>query len=546
MLRQIGRAASIMLASLLFSGCGGDSGQQPVGCGGHCPAKSPYLAIAATPTAHADNGPTDLYVVPVDTPDVSPTHVATYGWMLDVAAVRAGNGDGVEVRHFYTTIHETNGDHLWSLDLTGASSLTPVQVSNVTFPFVPDGGSLPGYPGGREICSTQVIMGRILDPDSAVLLLSLPDANTVCEGKPGQTLLVHINDSATTAPTTVALGSGTVLTLYKATGELAGIVAVDDTQNLNLYADTTFTHPTQLLSNVTSMTAWQEPSTPQGNFAAAHSYAYLVVKSTTSVGAGSVYRIDSTGAFSDDLYDFQSPVGNQATPLVKDDIVYFVDSVPLESQTVSRVNVISHGTAAQTLATFNQQQSLGPFLAGPAGQQLIIQGRASSQSPWLVQTLPVGSGPGVPTTILSTNAIAGTAVSGTNLLVNYQDITGPSLTYSSQILDNSGAILRATLPGSAFLSITPTVLLSTNMPTGGDLEVVNLSQPAGNGVALKTYAGATFTFPANIIPAVHPISATRGTLEIDTAPATSQNWFYDTTTGLVTPLTVPNANVTVW
>jgi hypothetical protein len=524
----------IAMSQLLLSGCGGGCSD----CSINTPppaAPTEYLAIEATPDSAPDAGPTDLYVIPSKSPGTAPIHVASYSWLLGLATLR--RGDGTPVKHFYTTYNEKDGDHLWSLDLTGKGALTPVQVSNLSFPLVPNPLPLPGYSGAVEVCSTQFIRGNLNDPDSVTLLMSLPDPTKVCSATT-QIALVHPGDSATTAPTTVTLGSNQVLPLYQATGALAGIVALDDAQHLNFYPDATFTHPTQLLSDVTSMSAiWQEPPALPGlDFSAAPTYAYLVVKSATSVGAGGVYRVDSTGAISGDLYDFQNPnAASTSLPLVKDDIVYFCDS---GSAAPPRIDVISHGSAAETLYT-TKQPFLGPSLAGPAGQQLILQLKTDSQSPALIQTLPIGA-PGVPTTIDSQGDVPEVLVSGNDLLVTYSAIGNATVNYSTQILDSSGAVLRAAAAGSAFLSAAPAVLQATNIPTGVEIDALDLRQPASNGVPLKTAAGATFTLPANADPILIPYTSTMGIGRVATGTGPAETWVYDLSTGVATPVVVPN------
>src|SRR5438105_7318540 len=166
--RRFAIGLSVMLIPLLVSGCGGGDGA-PIGtCSGSCPARTlvTYLPIEATPASHPDGGPTDLYVIAPSEPATAPRHVATYGWMLGIANVTTH--DGTPTKRFYTTVGENGGDHLWSLDLTEKSALTPVQVSNLTFPIVPAPMPAPNHPDSMELCSSQVIQGNLNDPDSAM------------------------------------------------------------------------------------------------------------------------------------------------------------------------------------------------------------------------------------------------------------------------------------------------------------------------------------------------------------------------------------------
>jgi len=446
--------------------------------------------------------------------------------------------DGTPTRRFYTTVNEKGGDHLWTLDLTEKSTLAPVQVSNLSFPLVPEPLPAANYPGVIELCSSRVILGNLDNPDTAMLIMSLPspDPQVVC-GKPGQVLLVYPTDGATTAPIQLPIGSAQVLPLYQATRALAGIVALDSAQNLNFYPDATFSHPTQLLSNVSAMSIWQEPPPSPGQDVSANpTYAYLVVKQNGATSAGKVYRIDATGTISADLYDFQSP--NDGFPIVTDDTVYFVD--PGTVNVPPGIQVISHGMPAKSLYSFNQQLVEVPYLRGLAGQQLVFQTRVDLRSPMLVQALTIG-GAGAPTTLASSSQFPDVGVAGNNVLITYADIGNHAVSYSTQIVDTSGAILRTTTAGSAFLSFAPPpVLQSSNMTTAPEIDVVNLSQPTSNGAALTTAAGSTFTLPANAVPILTPITAEMGIGVVATGTGPAETWVYDLTTRIATPILVPN------
>jgi len=499
-----------------------------------------YLPVEATPSSDPNGGPTDLYVIPNNALATTPTHVATYGWIEAVATLTTFGG--TPTKRFYTTVGETGGDHLWSLDLTEKSTLAPVQVSNLTFPRVPQSLPIPNGPGSVGFCTGEVIQGNLNDPDSAMLVMDLPDPDpvVVC-GKPSRVLLVHPSDSATTAPTQLTLGSAEVLPLYQPTGALGGIVAVDNAQNLNYYPDATFTHPTQLLSNVSALEVWQEPPSPGLHISANPFYAYLVVKTNGATSAGKVYRIDATGALSADLYDFQSP--NDGVPVVTDDTVYFADAGTVN--VLPSIHVISHGTPAKTLYSYHKQLISVPFLSGIAGQQLIFESRVDFQTPILVQALTI-DGASAPTTLATSDQFPDVGVSGNNVLITHADVTTHPVSYSTQVVDISGATLRTTSAGSAFVSVTSAaVLQSSNIPTSPEIDVVDLNQPTSNGAALKTPAGATFTLPANAVPILTPLTALMGIGVVATGTGPDETWVYDLPSRTATQIVVPNFTVRI-
>jgi hypothetical protein len=125
-------------------------------------------------------------------------------------------------------------------------------------------------------------------------------------------------------------------------------------------------------------------------------------------------------------------------------------------------------------------------------------------------------------------------------LVNYLDIGNSTVNYSTRILDSSGAVLREMAPDSEFLSQAPAVLQATHITTGAEIDVLDLRQPTSNGVALKTAAGATFTLPANAQPILIPYSSTMGIGRVATGTGPAETWVYDLTTGVATPVVVPN------
>jgi len=166
--------------------------------------------------------------------------------------------------------------------------------------------------------------------------------------------------------------------------------------------------------------------------------------------------------------------------------------------------------------------------------------RADRQSPVLVQALTLVGG-GTPTTLASSDQFPQVGVVANDVLITYVDVGNNPVSYSTQIVDISGAILRATSTGSAFLGFAPgPPLQASNMTVAPQIDVVGLNQPTSNGVALKTAAGSTFTLPANAIPILTPITAMKGIGRVATGTGPAETWVYDLTDRTATPVVVPN------
>jgi hypothetical protein len=83
---------------------------------------------------------------------------------------------------------------------------------------------------------------------------------------------------------------------------LAGLLTTDASENLNFYADETFSNPQLLLTNAQFFETAQEP--PAGALdgpSVNPTYAFLMKNGAS--GGEAVYRIDYSGNISPDLYD---------------------------------------------------------------------------------------------------------------------------------------------------------------------------------------------------------------------------------------------------
>ena len=518
----------------------------------------PIQAVASN--GSASPAATGLFVISSKSPGDPPIQITTQSvGLLGLQAqytfgVQGTVSAGNPYELIYTTFNSSGDNHVWSLDLSGTSTLAPKQLSNLTLPYHTE-----HINGGIEApllyCGNQVIPRNLADPTSAFLILALPtDANLLCGGITTnyQWLLIHSGDGSTTAPVNLPALSGPILPLYRPDGALAGLVAIDGAHNLNFYPDETFANPRLLLANVGFFIPRQEAKAgPISPISSNPTYSFLVVQPADNTGASAVYRVDNTGAISADLYDVAGFSNGMA---VGSDTLYVTDANGGAGSYHEAVVRIPGGGAVQILSTASVQQSSWlPVLQGVSGSNLVFSA-ASAQQQWLVQTLPTGA-PGTFTTIGSYDGVATVSlVSGDIFVTSAKVTTGAAfkIQYGTQILDSTGNVLQASTPSSEFVSLRAPILQVRDItdsagPGGGGLYALDLSQPSSpTPVALKTAAGAAFTFPSGSEDVIfQPITPTIVVADGVGIPGGAfGGLIYDLVKGTVVPVSMPNSNFT--
>jgi hypothetical protein len=529
-----------------------------------------FLPIsAAALSGQTDPADAGLFVVSskstADPPiQITPESVFSFGLQTPYTVSAQGTASaGNPYALMYTTLNSSGGDHLWSLNLSGASTLVPAQLSNLTIPYHTFYiGS--GFYAPEQFCQSLVAPKNLTDPSSVFLILALPtDATSLCGGSPAgfKWVLIHSSDSATTSPVTLpALSAsvvGPILPLYRPDGTLAGLVAIDTSKNLNFYPDETLANPQLLLANVAYFTVQQEPKAgPVSATSADPTYSFLLVTSANSVSAPSaVYRVDYSGSISANLDYFQ---GSSDGLVADSGNLYFTDVIGPTAgpyhESVGRIP--GDGGPMQSLGTTLPQPSNRlPTLAGLSGSNLVFWG-STPQLQWYVETLPTGP-PGPFTPIASSAGVPNVALVGGDVFVAWTDVNLNSPTFdekfSTQILDSAGNVLQANLPSSYFASQGAPVLqvrditYSNGSPMGGQLYVLDLSQPSAPvPVALKTATGTPFEIPSSVVGLVG-FSAVTPTIGVSDVGVSEQGgahgtgFVYDLAKGVVVPVSMPNS-----
>jgi hypothetical protein len=451
----------------------------------------------------------------------------------------------------YATKGASGGDHLWAVDLSGGSSLVPRQVSNVTGSFI---GTLScGYFEGFK---------NLNDPSSAFFILAFPsDPANVCQGGSASinTVLVRLSDSASTAPMPSPVGPGHLVALYDPSGALAGIVTLDASQHLVLYADETFTNPKVLLNNVFNFSDFRAPDVSSMVLVSSRPGSAMIVVYAPDLSQ-TLYRVDYTGTVSPTLYTFQGSWGS----LIQDANSFFFEDVvsSYTSPSLRIVQVPLDGSAAgQVLYSEVESSSTVPlpYLVGSSGSQLVAirEPQLDSASgavtvPGVVQTWAVGV-PGAPQTIASVAAVFSAQLVGDFIyILPGKNGTDPSYgpLDSTEILALDGTVLQPVLPASSFPYSYGGLVLQVKGITdpggdgGGGLYVLDPSSPtAASAVEVRLLDGSDYTLPSrSLAPSLAPVAAN---VAIGIAGYATQNVgvVYDRSRNVIVPISLPNTDV---
>jgi hypothetical protein len=536
-----------------------------------CTTDPSTLFLPTYATAVPDStvpGTTGLFVISSKSPGDPPIQIATgditsLGLQLQYTVSAQGTvSSSKPYALMYTTRNSTSGDHVWLQNLSGTSSLVPTQLSNLT---VSHSGTkqVPG-----QVCWSQVIQKNLADPSSTLLILSLAtDTTTSCGGSPDgyKRVLIHSSDGPTTDPVNLPAMSNP-LPLYRPDGTLAGLVAKDASNNVNFYADETFSNPRLLIANVEFLTPAQErPSWPISQISVNPTYSFLMVRGgSMPSGAAAVYRIDYSGAMSADLYDLFYSTG----VLVDSNNLYFTattaEVAPLTfGENVGRIP--GDGGSVQILQSMVVPPgNLAPALSGVSGSNLVLWGTTGTppQTQWYVATVPTGA-PGTLTTIATNDGVPGIALVGGDIFVNWTvfiNTTNSDAGFSSEILDTNGNVLQSDMPSSSFISSRSSSFISSAGPVvqvtnitdpiflgGGSVGVLDLSQPSSpTAVPLKTTAGMAFNFPSGTGNVeFRPLTSTIGVA--DGAAVQGRNsqpaYVYDLAKGVIVPISMSNSTL---
>jgi hypothetical protein len=475
-----------------------------------------YLPLAAQPPMNETVGTFGLYAVSSKVLDRQPVAIMSgstspTGYALRFGMDSSGHlSGGAPFALAFSTQRASGGDHLYAVDLTANSTLAANQISNITFLAAVN----------SQNCGIETAYANLTDPSSMFFIIGLPtDPSNVCgAGQSFKRLLVHLNDSPTTAPIELPFITGTILALYQPNGALAGFVMMDSAQNLNFYPDQTFANPIALLTNVHDFAPQQTaPLSLLTNVSADPTYSMLAVSFTNL--STSLYRIDYTGTLSQDLYEF----AGQGEEFFDSHNMYIDDTVNLDapqSGTIAQVP-LDGSTKAAVLFQYTLGNTL--TLLGSAGSQLVLEGGPVG-TPTLF-TLPVDMA-GAPSPIATFPNFFGTQVRSGDLFVSETQIVGSGANlapiYFSTLLATDGTVLQARTEGTSFLYSSSDVLLQIADVTdpnglgGGSVSAVGWAQPSSptltvlndlSGAGFKVDTGVQIAASVGVTPTIGYVSA---------------------------------------
>jgi hypothetical protein len=395
-----------------------------------------------------------------------------------------------------------NGGHVYALDLGGASSLVPRQLSNLTFPAA----------NQLDYCEAWLAYNNLNDPGSGFLLLSTPNSSSVCYGDGTPFVRIRLTDSASTTPASVSsVVGGTKHFLYRPDGMLAGTLLVDTaTHQLSMYHDDTFTSSTHLLDDcVNFMVVHGASDSMLGTPAADSTYAFIVVYQLD--GSNRLFRIAHTRAISAELLNLQ---GEMRDGTASDDLYFYfmIRNYALpETQDLFRVRLDGTSPAQKLYSYSVPDGDTGLTLIGVVGSRLILAreltidqftGARSAD----IRTLDK-SGPGTPTVIASfTESPVYVTLFKDRLFLEIVHVPPGSnsapdyvTTSATEILNPDGSIVQPLLPNSSFIGFGPEALRRTrDIATNGDFTgpLENISELPGGSfqfTPLKQPDGSAFT-----------------------------------------------------
>ena len=520
------------------------------------PSKT-FLPLTATPEQNTSGGATGMFVISSTSLGDQPTQVtadkiSSLGFALTYEVSASGSLSGGSPNALlYTTVNSSGGDHVWSLDLSGASSLVPRQVSNLTIP--PHTVVLHGQVGTMQYCTRATIPQNLADPSSAFVILSLPtdptqtDPLKLCGGGPAsfQWVLIHSKDGPGQAPVSLPSLAGVFMPLYQPNGALAGIVALDDSHNLNFYPDQTFTNPTRLLANVDYFTSVQAPASSPLSFISGNpGYSFLIVQPLAGFGTNGIYRVDYSGTISARLFDLQGWTNNGA--VVDSGSLYFTDTSMTTSgvqQGESVGQIPTGGGAAQILHTYSD--NIRRYLMGVSGTHLVFSTSVltGSTATTGVDTLSIVA-PATPTTLATYKDLSSIVLAGGDVFVTLTSGSPYPPQYSTQILDVTGNLLQPETASSLFISYGAPVFQVRGINHagigGGDVYVFDLSQPASpTSARLKLPSGMPYSLPFTADSAnLQPVTATIGVGYANAGALDSTLLAYDLSKGNIAPIAI--------
>lgn len=497
-----------------------------------------FLPLTATPQT-TTGGVTGLFVMPTDMSIQAPQRVTQDSIKGLAFAFSLTSAVGVWSAGLPNAYVYSDNSRLWILDLTATSTLVPRQLTSFT----------------GKTCSRFAALKDLQDANSLFLILGTPgDAAGDCSS-PGH-VLIHLTDAATTIPTPVAMPLGSVVPLYSPDGKLSGFVGLDAQQNLNFYADETFSNPTNLLSGVNSFGTATGSIVSEFSDVTTHpTYAWINVMDP-STAKESLYRVDYQGHLSAKLYDWQGELRDVREDSLNLYVIDHFGSATTVENDLLQIPAAGDRTAQLIYSEVKSSTAANDFaLVGLAGDQIVLEhalfidpvsGLRSSD----VFTVPA-TGATTPHVIASYDQwincfYSPGVISVLRMIV--PSATFPSTLYATELITPQGDELQPLLTQSSWMTLGGSPLIQVRGITdsgglgGGALSLVDPTTPGGFQLFTKP-GGGSFAFPTSDFGYAFVVSPTLAIGEV--YQASSQDaLLFDLSHKVVQQLSMPNTFLT--
>ena len=426
-----------------------------------------WIPYNATPIPGATPaGSNGLFLIPSDKLSTSPAPT----WVTTDTTQLLGIGTQITLNNgavtyfpqvmMYADTNSAGVTKIFGLTLAGTSTVpTPTQISNLSVPKT------------QQVCQIGSNSETDITQPTTLFVLIQVGTATQCVSGGGTYEVVHYTDSATTAPVVVNVNTTEFDSVYQ-NGKLSALLMFNSaTNSLNVYADDTFTSPTQEITGLTN----------------ADQVASVLDEATLST-AGLFYGVTTTGSATE-LYRIDG--GSLAATLIQNETTSSFGNFVQDDNNLYYI-VLIPGTSGSFTATINQVALSGgtPKLlytspafssaTGPTGYQLIgsndsvvafelySRGTDETKSTATLYSVPAGKTTTTPTTLATYTAgntvleaflatPSGAGLSSSVLFATVRKDTGtptaPVYAYSAVSIPLNGGAAAAPIANSAYLPL---------------------------------------------------------------------------------------------
>jgi hypothetical protein len=496
-----------------------------------------WIPYSATPIPQATPaGSNGLFLIPSDKLSSSPAPT----WITTDTTQILGIGTEISVKSgvatyfpevmMYADTNSAGVSKIFGLTLAGTSSVpTPTQITNLS------------VPKSQQICKISSSSETDVTQPTTLFVVIEVGTPTQCSSGGGTFEVVHYLDSATTAPVVVGIHTTEFNSVYQ-NGKLSALLLFDSaTNSLDVYADDTFTSPTQKITGVTN-----------ANYIAgvlneaSLSTSGVFYSVTTTSNATEVYRIDGATLAATLIQNVMTAsIGNVAQD---DNNLYYIVLTPGASSTITATFyqvALTGGTPKllYTAPTFSTASAISGYqLIGSNDSVLAFEFQSDpltsgiqdpTKATATLYSVPVATTTSTPTTLASypagnslTEAFLAVpsngSLSSSVVFVTVRNATGsiasPTTAYSAVSIPLNGGAAASPIAKSAYLPLadisirlTDGVWQVTGITDtdgglgGGTANLVNVSNLTDT--AFTTTGGGDYVLPAGFNGVLEGISS---------------------------------------